>query len=74
MSGVRGGEGGDRGVPEVVELAYQGEYLALMESLRRGEVLALERWGKGRRRDGGEVRTMQMLRRELECLWVGFGE
>ena len=57
-----------------MDLAYQGEYLALMESLRTGERLALERWGKGKRRDGGEVRNMQMLRRELESLWVGFGE
>ena len=55
-----------------MDLAYQGEYLALMESLRTGERLALERWGKGKRRDGGEVRAMQQLRMGLDALWVGF--
>lgn len=57
-----------------MDVAFQGEYLALMESIRRGEVLSFERWGKGGRHGGGEIRAMQMLRRELESLWVGFTE
>lgn len=57
-----------------MEEAYWGEYMAVMESIRTGERLALERWGKGSRHNWDEVRVMQMLRRELAALWVGFQE
>ncbi len=57
-----------------MDVAYWGEYEAVMESIRTGELLAFERWGQGGRRDGEEVRAMQMLRRELAALWVGFAE
>lgn len=45
-----------------MDVAYWGEYEAVMESIRTGELLAFERWGQGGRRDGEEVRAMQMLR------------
>lgn len=55
-----------------MEVAYWGEYEALMESIRTGEVLSFERWGKGMRHDGAEIRAMQQLRQGLMALWVGF--
>lgn len=56
-----------------------GAYAAVMETLRRGEKLAFERWGRA---EGGmatavdeaEIRAMEHLRMGLEALWAGFGD
>lgn len=82
MSRNGGGEGGAAGL-SVVEAAlaaeYWGEYAALMELWRMGEVFSLERWGRPShgapaRPSEGETRTMRLLRGQLEALMVGFGE
>ena len=64
---------------KLLEQAFWASYGALMESLRRGETLALARWGRPAngvlpRPDGREVQAMQQLRQGLEALWVGFEE
>lgn len=58
---------------------WWGAYATLMECMRRGEVMAFERWGKveGRMMPAGdwdEVRSMEQLTMGLEALWAGFGE
>ena len=58
---------------------WWGAYATLMECMRRGEMMAFERWGRVEggmlpRADGVEIRSMEQLTMGLEALWVGFGE
>jgi len=58
---------------------WWGAYAGLMECMRRGEMLAYERWGKVEggmmpAGDGVEIQSMEHLRMGLEALWAGFGD
>jgi len=64
-------------VKRALERAYWAEYGELMESIRRGERLAYERWGRVRggvmpRYDAVETSAMRQLRMGLDSYWVGF--
>ncbi len=62
------------GTVDALDVAFWGEYDALMEALRKGEKKSLERWGRGATaHDRQESEAMRQLRWGVEALWVGFG-